>query len=404
MQFQQSVPNTTSSYSLLIILTLGILTAMGSISIDIYLPAFPAMAYYFEVPIVRIENTVIVFLFGMAFGQLFVGPLSDVWGRAMPLKASLIIYILCAICSILTSSFPLFLILRFVQGLAGSSCQVISRALVNDLYGDKKSAHVFTLLQIIMGISPILAPLIGGFLSDEATWKYLFLIMAVISGIGLLGCLTILPPGKTPAENRMLNFSHIKFGYNQAISTPAFINYALVRAISNSAAFSFVTASPFVFTQLFSLSKKQFGFVFSGLAVGIIATGLVNTWLLKHYSVRVITKWAIIVQLVSGSASIFIIYFNLPLAFLLVVLFIFLSMLGFILPNATALYLAAVPVYNGSASALIGSMSYLSAFLITSLVNLLHNNTAYPMILMMSCCTVAAFICLQYKKTTTLLT
>lgn len=105
---------------------------------------------------VRMENSVTVFLFGMAFGQLFVGPLSDVWGRIIPLKIGLLAYILCALAGMLPSNFSLFLVWRFGQGLAGSSCQVISRALVNDLYADQKAAHVFTLLQIIMGVSPIL--------------------------------------------------------------------------------------------------------------------------------------------------------------------------------------------------------------------------------------------------------
>ncbi|WP_448633403.1 MFS transporter [Pedobacter panaciterrae] len=144
---------------LLITLTLGILTAIGSISIDIYLPAFGVMANYFKVPIVRIEGTVTLFLFGMSFGQLFIGPMSDVWGRKTPLRVGLAAYVLCSICCVITSSFPVFLTLRFIQGLAGSACQVICRALVGDIYKDKNAAHVFTVLQIIMGVSPILSPI-----------------------------------------------------------------------------------------------------------------------------------------------------------------------------------------------------------------------------------------------------
>jgi DHA1 family bicyclomycin/chloramphenicol resistance-like MFS transporter len=173
------------AHPLLITLTLGILTAIGSISIDIYLPAFGVMASYFNVPVVRIEATVTVFLFGMSLGQLLIGPLSDVWGRKTPLRIGLAVYIICSICCILTNSFPLFLVLRFVQGLAGSACQVICRALVSDIYKDKNAAHAFSILQIIMGISPILSPMAGGMLAGEATWKYLFLIMAIVSGIGL---------------------------------------------------------------------------------------------------------------------------------------------------------------------------------------------------------------------------
>lgn len=388
----------THKYTLLITLTLGILTAIGSISIDMYLPAFGVMASYFNVPIVRMETTVTLFLFGMSFGQLFIGPMSDVWGRKTPLRIGLTIYVLCSICCFLTSNFTLFLCLRFMQGLAGSACQVISRALVNDIYKDKNAAHVFTILQILMGVSPILAPMAGGMLAEPSSWKFLFLIMAAISGVGLIGCLTVLPDGKPALENKKLNLPAIRTAYIHCIKNPAFINYALVRAISNSAAFSFITASPFVFTQLYSLSKKQFGFMFSGFAVGIICTGILNTYLLKHFQIRTISKFAILLQLIAGAGVILILYFNGPLSILLGMLFLFLAMLGLILPNTTALYIGALPAFSGSASALVGAMSYLSAFLVTALLSLLHNDTAYPMILMMWSCAMLAFLCLHYKN------
>lgn len=384
--------------ALLITLTLGILTAIGSISIDIYLPAFEVMAHYFKVPLVRIETTVTVFLFGMAFGQLFIGPLSDIWGRRIPLRIGLTIYIFCSLCCILTSSFTLFLVVRFVQGLAGSACQVISRALVNDLYGDRKAAHVFTLLQIIMGISPILAPITGGMLADAETWKYLFLIMALISATGLMGCLTILPAGKAAQENKKLNLTAVRNAYIYCIKTTAFINYALLRAISNSAAFAFVTGSPFVLMQIYGLSKKQFGFVFSFFAVGIICTGILNTRLLTCYGAVRITRFAILVQVITGFVVMMMLYTGASLLSILIFTFVFVSMLGFILPNATALYLVAVSTYSGAGSALVGSMSYLSAFLITSLLSLLHNNTAYPMFIVMWVCVILAFLCLMYRK------
>ncbi|ALL06012.1 hypothetical protein AQ505_11225 [Pedobacter sp. PACM 27299] len=383
---------------LLITLTLGILTAIGSISIDMYLPAFSVMSSYFKVPIVRMETTVTLFLFGMSFGQLFIGPLSDVWGRKLPLKLGLSIYILCSVACMLTSSFTLLLALRFIQGLAGSACQVISRALVNDLYKGNRAAHVFTLLQILMGVSPILAPMVGGMLSDQSTWKYLFLIMAILSGMGLLGCLTVLPDGKPGTAVKKLNFKGIRNAYSQCIKSPSFVNYALVRAVSNSAAFAMITGSPFVFTQLYAVSQKQFGFIFSMLAVGIIFTGIINTRLLKHFEVKVITKYALIFQLITGAGMILVIYFNGPFYLLLTFAFLFLSMLGPILPNTTALYLATLPAFSGSASALIGSLSYLSAFLITSVLSLLHNNTAYPMVFTMWTCTIVALSCLLFRR------
>lgn len=384
--------------SLLIILTLGILTAITSISIDIYLPAFGVIASYFKVPIVKIESTVTVFLFGMAFGQLFIGPLSDVYGRKTPLRLGLVIYIMSSICCVFTSSFALFITLRLVQGLAGSSCQVISRALVNDIYKDKNAAHIFTILQIIMGISPIISPVVGGMLAGDATWKYLFLIMAVVSGIALLGCLLVLPAEKDFVKKRTLHFKTLLKSYSECIRHPAFVNSALVRAISNSAAFSFVTGSPFVFTQLYGIDKKHFGFLFTGLATGMILVGVLNTKLIKHFEIPQIIKFAVACQVITGLMMVMALYFNASFIILIGLIFLFLSMLGLILPNATSLYIGAMPSHSGVSSALIGALSYLSAFLITSLLSLLHNNTAYPMIMMMSCCAIFAYFFLQHRS------
>jgi DHA1 family bicyclomycin/chloramphenicol resistance-like MFS transporter len=384
--------------SIYVISTLGILTAIGSISIDMYLPAFDVMADYFNVPIARIETTVTLFLFGMAFGQIFIGPVSDVWGRKMPLRVGLSIYILSSICCVMTNSFALFIILRFVQGLAGSACQVISRALVNDIYHDKNNTQIFTLLQIIMGISPILSPLIGGMLANEGTWKYLFIIMAAVSGIGMLGCLTVLPAGKPSASIRMLNFNSLIIGYAHCLQHPAFVNYALVRSFSNSAAFVLITASPFVFTKVYGLNSRQYGFVFSGLAIGIICAGIINTHLIKRFDAYKIIKSAISCQIATGILMIVGLFVQAPFWLLLGAMIIFLAMLGLILPTATSLYIRAVPSHGGTGSALLGSLSYLSAFLITSLLNLLYNHTAYPMIIIMWCCAVLAYFCLHYKN------
>lgn len=380
---------------LLITITLGILTAIGSISIDIYLPAFEVMASYFKVPIVQIESTVTLFLLGMATGQLFIGPISDVWGRRLPLKLGLITYIACSIACLLTTSFEVFLVLRFIQGLSGSACQVVSRALVNDIYTGKDAAHMFTVLQILMGISPILAPIIGGMLADDGLWKLLFLIMAIVSGLGLLGCLTILPGGKLPVQHKKLNPVAVGKAYVACIKNPAFVNFALVRAISNSAAFSFVTASPFVFMELYHLSKQNYGFLFSSGAFGMISMGMLNTRLLRSFEIKTITRFAIIFQVITSSVIVLSIYLQADFIVIAILLFLFLSMLGLILPNSTALYLASASTHGGAASAVIGSLSYLSAFLITSLLTLLHNSTAYPMVITMMSCSLFALLLLN---------
>ena len=186
--------------------------------------------------------------------------------------------------------------------------------------------------------------------------------------------------------------------YAYCVRHPAFVNYALVRSISNSAAFSMITASPFVFTKIYGLSSKQFGFVFSGMAIGIIFTGMINTQLIKRFDTHKIIRFAIIFQMVTGLLMVTSLYFRTSFAVLAGLIFIFIAMLGLILPIATSLYIKAVPTHGGAGSALLGTLSYLSAFLITVLLNLLFNHTAYPMVITMWSCAVVAYFCLQYSK------
>ena len=246
-----------------------------------------------------------------------------------------------------------------------------------------------------MGISPILAPILGGMLAAEEVWKLLFLIMAIVSGLGLIGCLTVLPEGKLPELHKRLNTLSIGKAYLACVRNPGFVNFALVRAISNSAAFSFVTASPFVFMELYHLSKQNYGFLFSSGAFGMISMGLLNTKLLHFYKIKTITRFAIAFQVIVGLFIVLGVYLHADIIVMAILLFLFLSMLGLILPNATALYLASTSAHAGAASAVIGSLSYLSAFLITSLLTLMHNFTAYPMVITMLVCSLTALVLLN---------
>lgn len=382
---QQNEALNFKSNSFLIILTLGVLTAISSISIDLYLPAFGMMADYFKVPLGKMEFTVTLFIGGMAIGQLFTGPISDVWGRQLPLRIALVIYILSSIASMFTDSFHIFLTLRFIQGLAGSTTQVVSRALVSDLYSGKNAARTFTVLQILMGVCPILSPLIGGFISGISSWQYLFLIMAAISGVGMLACLIIFPWDIKIKKLKEYSLTTILKGYGRCIAHPGFVNFALVRAVSNSTAFLLITNSPQVFMQIYGMNKSQYGLIFSGLAAAVIVAGILNTQVLKHFSILLIIKAAVIFQITIGLALMVALKFTAPFPSLIILMFLFISMLGFILPNSTALYFRVFESDGGTSSAVLGSVSYLSAFLITTLLSLSNQHTISSMAGSMLC-------------------
>ncbi len=371
----------------LIILILGFLAAIGPFSIDMYLPAFPAIAKDLETDISHVAYSLTSFFIGISIGQILYGPLIDRFGRKKPLIVGLILYIITSLGCALSPNVEWLVGLRFLLALGGCAGMVASRAIVRDIFPPNQIAGVFSTLLLIMGVAPIVAPTIGGYVVAELGWRAVFYILTGISTLMLLSVIYWLPESKEPDPSISLKPKGIIKDYREVFRVPQFVIYTFTGAMASAGMFAYISGSPFVFMELFELTEKQYGWIFGINAFGIIGSSQLNRIWLKHQSsekivMRVIIALSIIgMLLLAGVTGDFI---NKETA--LVLIFLFLCCLGFSYPNTTALALSPFTRFAGSASAMIGFIQMVCGAIASAFVGYFHNGTAMPMAIIMGLC------------------
>lgn len=389
-------PNTPFA---LLILLLASLTAFGPLSIDMYLPAFPAIAENLNVPLSSVQMSLASFFIGLATGQIFYGPITDRFGRKKPLYVGLGIYALASLVCAFTKNVEMLILFRFLQALGSCAGVVISRAIVRDLFTHQETARVFSLLMLVMGVAPILAPFFGGYISEFFGWRAIFALMVIISTSCIVMLAIFLPETHQPDQR-----VHIKDSlknYMQIIKDRHFMGYALAGGAAQAGLFAYITGSSFVFINLFGIPAKSFGWVFGSNAIGLIACSQINARLLKRLSYDVILEKIFVVLGVLGVVLALAGIFNWGFWGLAIPLFLFIAALGMTFPNATAGAMATQRKAAGSASALLGTLQYGIAALSSAAVSRLHDGTTLPMCAMIGFCGVLALALhrLLVKKT-----
>ncbi|RXF67189.1 multidrug effflux MFS transporter [Arcticibacter tournemirensis] len=378
-----------------VIITLGALTAIGSLSIDMYLPGFPSIADDLETDVSHVALSLTSFFVGISAGQLFFGPIIERFGRKIPLLTGLSLYLLASFGCTLTNSVNALIILRFFQALGGCSGMVISRTMVRDLFPVSETAKIFSLLMLIMGIAPIIAPTLGGFLAENTGWRSIFILLTAIGGMLLLATARFLPESKAADKTVALYPAAVINRFYVVLKQPMFLTYAIVSGFASAGMFAYISGSPFVFMKLFGLSETEYGWLFGLNATGLIAASQLNRVFLKKRTSRDIVVVAASLQVLSG-----ILLFAGTVTGLItsittfVLIFIYLMMQGFVFPNSTALSLEPFEQNAGIASALAGSMQMVIAALASAAVSYLHNGTAVPMAMVIAVCTAISFIIL----------
>ncbi|GFO66171.1 multidrug effflux MFS transporter [Geomonas paludis] len=375
------------------VLILGALTAFSAMSIDMYLPAFPQMARDLKVPLSTVQLSVSAFLFGSAAGQLFYGPLADRYGRRRPLLLGLSLYVASTIGCATVHSGSGLLAWRVVMALGGGAGMVISRAVVRDLYDTAEAARMFSLLMLVMGLAPILAPLAGGQLLLLTGWRGIFLFLGVF-GLASLVAAALALPESLPAERRIRrSASDMTKVYWHLLKNRHYLRYAVALGCVAGVNFSYISGAPFVFIELHGLSPQFFGVFFGVNACGLIGASQMNRRLLRRYSPAAIARSAF---MVAGGAGVVLIaatasgFGGFPLQMILI--FASLCMTGLLYPNITALALAPFEKAAGSASALLGTIQYLLGASGGALVGVFHNGTALPMTGVMALCGSLGFL------------
>jgi DHA1 family bicyclomycin/chloramphenicol resistance-like MFS transporter len=342
-----------------LVLVLGALTAFNSMSIDMYLPAFPQIARDLSVPLGTVQLSVSAFLFGSAIGQLFYGPVADRWGRKRPLLFGLGIYIVATLGCAFVHSGEGLLFWRVVMALGGGASIVISRAVVRDLYDTAEAARMFSLLMLVMGAAPILAPLAGGQLLLFTGWRGIFVFLGIFGILSFIAAVVWLPES-LPAERRIQRgLREMAASYGSLIRNRQYLCYAIALGAVAGFNFSYIAGAPQLFIELHGVSPQHFGILFGLNACGLIGASQLNRKLLRHYSAQQILGAAFSVNVLGAillTISVMTGIGGFPVQFAL--LFICLCTTGLLYPNVTALALAPFATLAGSASALLGTIKF----------------------------------------------
>lgn len=378
-----------------LIIILGLLSAIGPFSIDMYLPGFPDIAKDLDTTVATVSLSLSSFFIGISVGQLIYGPLLDRFGRKKPLYIGLMIYVVASIGCVFANSVQLLIGLRLFQALGGCAGMVASRALVRDIFPVEENATVFATLMLVIGVSPIIAPTLGGYVTATLGWHYIFVILTLMGAAILTAAWFIMPDGRMPDTGLSLKPAPIIKNFFAVLKEPQFITYSFTGAAASAGLYAYIAGSPYVFMEMYKLSEKTYGWIFAMIAGGLITCSQLNSILLRTYKSEQIIRIASFCQSVTGLLLFVTTMFGMNGALSMVAfIFVFLCCQGFIFPNSSALSLAPFARNAGSASALLGSIQLGIGTLSSAMVSVLNDRTAIPMTGIMALSAITAFVVL----------
>lgn len=380
-----------------LIVILGLLTAIGPFSIDMYLPAFPDIAKGLNTPVSKVMLSLSSFFIGISIGQLLYGPLLERYGRKKPLYFGLILYAFSSLACATTNTVEALIAFRFFQALGGCVGMVAARAMVRDLFSVDKNAKVFSTLMLVVAISPIIAPTMGGYVTAYWGWREIFVVLIAVIVIIIAGVFFYLPESKQPDPTFSLKPKAILSNFGGIVKHPQFAIYTFTSAIAYAGLYAYISGSPYVFMVLFKVSEQHYGWIFAIIAGGLISASQYNNFLLKKYSSEQIIKWSLYTQSTIGIILVSSTIFGFgELYSTIALIFLFLCCQGLIFPNASALSMAPFGHNAGSASALMGFIQMSVGAFFSAMVSVLQNGNALSMTGIMAFCSLTASILLTF--------
>lgn len=380
---------------------LGALSTVTPFAIDMYLPAFSQIAADLGTTAPKVAFSLSSYLVGMAVGQIFYGPLLDRFGRKPPLYFGLLLFVAASIGCIFSGLVESFIVFRFLQALGGCVAQVAAVAMVRDFFPAEERTKVFSLLVLILGASPLLAPTVGSFVAVSFGWQWVFIILAAIVALLLAIVFSFLPEGHQPDKTVSLKLKPILSNFAAILKEPQFYTYGLAGAFSFGCLLVYVAASPIIFMDGFKVDAQTFGGIFALLSIGVIGGSQVNLLLSRRFRSERIFQIALVSQcIVSVIFLAGTITGSLGLAATIILFFALLSCIGILSPNATALALAPFGKNAGSASALIGFLQIGIGALASSGVGLFNSGSSLPSISILAGMGLLALLILTAGKRT----
>ncbi|TDE00648.1 multidrug effflux MFS transporter [Flavobacterium sandaracinum] len=382
-----------------LILILGSLTALGPFSIDMYLPGFAGIAKDLNTSVANVSMTLSSYFIGISAGQLLYGPLLDRFGRKKPLFIGLLVYIAASLGCVFVTDIDTFIGLRFIQAVGSCAATVASVSMVRDLFPVKDIPKVFSMLMLVVGLSPMLAPTIGGYVTEYYGWHTVFFILMCMGIVILIAAQIILPNTYLPDTSISLKPKPIITNFIKILKEPQFYTYAFAGAIAFSGLFTYVAASPILFMDIFKVDAKTYGWIFAFMSLSFISASQLNSLLLRKFNSEQMILGALLSQTVI-SVIFLILAVNdlLGLYETIAMLFLFLACLGISNPNTAGLTLAPFARNAGSASALMGAIQLGLGAFASFAVGIFVTNSMLPMVMIMTVSTVLALLILILGK------
>ncbi|SCF07262.1 MFS transporter, DHA1 family, bicyclomycin/chloramphenicol resistance protein [Micromonospora purpureochromogenes] len=362
----------------ILLVLLGTLTAIGPLSLDMYLPAFPAMTRELGATQAQVQLSLTTCLIGLALGQLVTGPLSDRWGRRRPVLVGVLAYaVLALVCAVAPNATALAAA-RFAQGFAGGMGVVVARAVVRDRHAGRAAAKYFSRLTLVFGVAPVAAPGVGSLVLRVGSWRAVFVTLAVI-GLLLAAAVAWRLPETLPAERRSTGgLASTARTMRSLFADRAYLGYALTQGFAFAGLFAYISGSSFVFQDVFGLSGTAFSLLFGLNALALVAMGQANARLLDRFSPRRLLVTTLVVGTVAALGVLTGALAG-SLVLVAVTLFVFVGSLGMVMPNSTALALDSHARHAGTAAALMGGIQSVVGALAAPVVGLGGEGSAVPM-------------------------
>ena len=375
INFQKQTP-TTTKHGLSFLLILSALMAFTSLSTDIYLPAMPVMTKDLQGDA---ELTITGFLIGFCIAQLIWGPISDRYGRRLPLFIGLGLFIFGSVGCALSTDIVQIVFWRVFQALGACTGPMLARAMIRDLFNRTRAAQMLSTLMIIMAIAPIAGPLLGGQMIKVTSWHAIFWLLAIIGTLVLMSLFWL--PETLSAEKRLQTSITNDFqNYFSLLINVKYMRFTLCLTFYYVAAYAFITGSPFVYITYFGVDPQHYGWLFAVNIVGLMAVSMVNRRLVNRYPLETLLRNAIFIAVIA--AIVLAVATGLGIGGIIVIVgtvFVFFSMNGIIAATSTACALDAVPNMTGSASALMGALQYSSGIISSLLLALFSDGTPWTM-------------------------
>lgn len=377
---ERAAPLRAASGGFLIILVLGSLTAIGPMSIDMYLPGLPAIGQDLGASPGDVQLTLSMFFIGFAVGQLAYGPLSDRYGRRGMLFGGLLLYIGTSVWCALALTIDELVIARFLHALGGGAGAVIARATVRDLYDTDRGAQVLSLMLLVTALAPLLAPVSGGYVLKFFDWRTIFWILTGFGVLAFFAALLFLPESNPREKREGRRLSELFTGYYQVLRDPAVVGCTLTGGFTFGALFAYLTGSPFVYIQVFGIAEEHYGWIFGINVIGLMGFSFLNSRLVVRLgSARMLSVGIFIIALAAGVLLLFAGFRIGGLVGVVAPLFFVIAPLALIGANCLSLAARNQPSRAGTVSALFGAVQFGMGAIASLILSELQDGTALPM-------------------------